>query len=472
MKFQKMVYLLAVAALLSGCGKTEPQAAIGVTTPLVFDRAAPEETVRTSAQFESLDKTTMYTVHVDQQLSTMPVVEVEPRLVTGEDARRAAQILLPEGEFFKAKPTGDPMTKKQLQRKIDLYSQYTDPNALKDVYGPDMEDVLTMVQDSLYQWTNQQQTAPDKDDIPCDWKLRPERDFFNTQWEIGKRPIWEDDKCMYAAAYVHGVEYMLDAGQYDNGEKYSTMSLRTTCGWDDFEAHVLRSRICRTHKPTEAEIDALKAKAQGWLDQMDIGQWQVVNTELLEEQVGAATEYLVELYAVPVVNGVETYWDYFGGYRNGSAVFQLTAEGELYCFDLACPIQVREKAQDVVKTMAVEQALERTWEQLPEMDEETVFGPLEKSRRLSLKEKSGEKILRKVEISHLEVRPGPMQLPGVKNRTSYVPFIGLYGKTGYIGADSGKTYDEENGQIVWINTATGDVFRHQGKRDLEEFLNR
>lgn len=473
MKFSKLAWLVLVAAVLSGCGRNVAAAgeAVSMEPPLVFD-AEEGESVRASKHFFSQDKITEYTVSIDQRVPALPVVEVETRLLTGEDAQRAAQVLLPEAEFFKAKPTGDPMTKKQLQRKINLYSQFTDANVLESLYGPDSENALTMVKESVHQWTNQLQSAPDKDDVPCDWKLRPERDFFNSPWEIGKRPIWEDDDCLYAVTYVHGVEYMLSAGQYDNGERYSTMFLSTTCGWDDFEAHALRSRMCRTQKPTEEEIDVLKAKAQGWLNQMNLGQWQVVYTELLEEKAGDATEYLVELYAVPMVCGLASYWDYFGAYRRGSAIFQLTADGELYSFDLACPIQAREKPQDVVETMPVEQALERAWEQLPERDEETVFGPLEERYRLSLEKQYGENVLRKVEISHLEARPGRMQLPGVKNRASYVPFIGLYGKTEYVGGDSGKVYDSDDGQILWVSTATGDVFRHQGKQDLEEFSNR
>lgn len=463
MKFKKFACMMLAIFTLSGC-------AGGMQKSPGADETVEAQNVRASDTFVSQDGSSEYAFHIDQKIEqdAITVVEAVPRTMSGADAKRVAEILLPGVEFFEMTPTGDPMSKDQLQRKIDLYSQYADAEKLKKLYGREDSNDLAMVKEYVDVWNENLHDAPDREEDPCNWALKPERKYFNRKIEIGSRPIWEDKDYLFAVTQVHGVDMVLSQFQTSwQEEAYGTLGFSRYCGWDEFEDRVLRSQICRTDKPTDTQIGELKALAQGWLNQMELGQWEVAEVKLRQEKIGEATEYFVVLNAVPVLNGRKTMVDSHGDYFNTRAIFMLSANGELYDFSLSCPIEVQGNVQNPIDLMPLDQVLKSAREYLSCEGEGEVFGAEAENCRLALEREHGESILRKTEVTGLEIRWAQLRLPGVKNRVSYVPCIGLVGNSKYVGRESGNTYETgEEKVMAWFNTADGNIV----KRYLESLI--
>lgn len=118
---QKLVLTAALAAwILCGCGSreqsapakvmeetVEPAVVEEILYPTVAAREMAEEEkqeswrIRSDEGFSSKDDTMTYSWHLDQSLvcEDLPVVEVAPYVLNGEDVRRAAEALLPGAEF-------------------------------------------------------------------------------------------------------------------------------------------------------------------------------------------------------------------------------------------------------------------------------------------------------------------------------------------------------------------------------------
>lgn len=460
MKLKKLACAMLAIFILSGCAGGMQNSA----------EAVEVQNVRVSDAFISQDGFTEYTFRIDQPIDAdaLAVVEAVPRAMSGADAKRVAEVLMPEAEFFEMTPTGEPMSKDQLQKKIDLYSQYADAEALKVLYGREDPNDLAMVKEYLDIWNENLKDAPDRQEELCNWALKPERKYFNRKVEIGSRPVWEDKDYLFAVTQVHGVDMVLSQFQTSwQEDAYGTLGFSRACGWDELEDRVFRSQICRTDKPTDAQMEELKALAQGWLDRMELGQWEVAEVKLREEKIGDATEYFVILNAVPELNGRKTMVDSHGDYFNTRAIFMLSANGELYDFALSCPIEVQGKVLNHMELMPLDQLFKSARDYLSQKGEAEVFGAEAEKCRLALERENGEPILRKTEVTGVEVRLTQIRLPGVKNRVSYVPCVGLVGNSAYVGQESGKTYETgEKTVIAWFNTADGAVV----KRYLESLI--
>lgn len=66
------------------------------------------------------------------------------------------------------------------------------------------------------------------------------------------------------------------------------------------DTRIFYSRLCRTEKPSELDVQNVKAKAQNMLGQMDLGQWQVDNSRGETTYYGDVPEYVIHVSAVPV----------------------------------------------------------------------------------------------------------------------------------------------------------------------------
>lgn len=470
MKAGKIMIMMLAAVMLTGCQPKEEYIPTAPTIPwepepeIVFETmpAEPISRVEFARSVTSLDGTTEYTFNIDQEvaLDALAVVEVEPYMADGEDGKRMAEILMPGKEFYEKRPNADPITKAELQDKIDFYTRYADTERLKEVYARDWADDLEWVKYQIGEFEKQMDKAPDKEKVPTDWELKPKKTYFNSEWEIDSEP---ETPCLFAVTDADGVAYMLDVWQADhNGERFSTLCISTRCSVNgDFEDFVIRSRIFRTEEPDEACIEKLKAQAEGWLNQMELGKWKVVDAEVKRTSVGNTVEYEVWLEAEPIINGLVGMKAAFGGIRP-NAMFILSANGDLYYFDMGSPIQNEEILHGQLAPMTMDMVLEKAAEYLSERNSLHVLGAHEEAHRLKLEKQAGEKIIRKTEITGLEFRMGSVPVPNVKNRYFYMPVVGFQATSEYVGADSGKQYealpeDEEPRSILWVNSFEGNI---------------
>lgn len=471
MKIRKGILILLAVMVLSGCSdgtsatdvSTEPEV---TELPIAFE-TVPKEPVRRVTFNDcvtSQEGNTEYHFQIDQEFATdaLSVVEVTPRWVSGEDAKRMAEVLMPGAAFFKARSHMGKLSKQELQRKIDLYSEFADASALKELYGRENPEDLEMVSYYINFWGEQQEKTTEEKQKLCDWQLRPEREHFDYPEEIGDRPLWEDDDCMFAVTYVDGVEYLLDAGQYRMNEmEYSVLGLsRHYPG--EFEDQVLCSRIFRTEEPDDDCIKKLTAQAEDWLNRMELGRWKVVETKVQRNPVGDALEYRVSLEAEPVINGLTGMKEAYGGNFRPHASFILSAKGDLYYFDLYCPIEEGEVLHGQLAPLTMELIQKKAGEYLAARNSLHVLGSREEAHRLKLEKQAGEKVVRKTEISRIEFRMGQVPVPNSQNRYYYMPVAGFLGTSEYYGADSGKQYEglPEDGElrpILWVDSFEGNI---------------
>lgn len=465
MKMQKITALILLAALLSGCGQ-EKQPETVPAEPEIKETTAfeamlqggeiPEsQRVQALTSFPDAAGNVEYTFNLDQEVTSreLSVVEVTPIFANGEHARKMVEFMMPEAEFYGYIPYADQLSKVELQKNIDFYSQFARPDPLKELYGRENPWAVDMVNESLERWTMELKTAPDREACPCDWVLQPERFYFDVKNEAWNRPLWEDSYKFYALTKLHGVEMILDVVQVNrDGEMHSGIGFSRHCAQGQFEDLVLRSRMFRTEEPTEARIEELKTMAEDCLNQLDLGEWKIVKTDVEKQQMGAATEYNVLLDAVPVVNGQITMRSGRDNFRSGAS-FQLSERGEPYYFDLGNPLEEKEVYQNVAM-LSMEEIME---EARGHLGAQTLRGTGKETVRRNLEKENNEQILCKIEISRLEFRLMPNS--GSCNRYYYIPVVGFMGTTKYIGVESGQQYssDEELRPILWINALDGNV---------------
>ena len=84
--------------------------------------------------------------------------------------------------------------------------------------------------------------------------------------------------------------------------KLNSLSIGLGNNRDYLNKNYLCSKLVRTDKPTQEQVNQLSEKAQSLLNQMGVGQWQVSDAEVSEEIRGDTVEYRVMINAVPVLN--------------------------------------------------------------------------------------------------------------------------------------------------------------------------
>lgn len=270
------------------------------------------------------------------------VVEVVPHFITGEDARRVADLLLPGIEFYEMEKEGqERYSKEEAQRKIDFYTDYSGGSD-SDAYAmaEDGTDLSTqeVIDRSLTFWKKQLDTAGEENPhTPCDWTMKSDSHYFDVEPEDGKNTL-------FATAMAGELDYTLCAAAIDQPGrewKISSLSLQLPVQQGNLEDKIYRSRVCLTEKPTQEQVDLLEEKVQSWLDEMDLGTWQVTEANVRTQPRADWTEYSVSFDAVPVLNGVpvdENQALAGEDYGRSHAFFELTAQGELLRFNLYSPI--------------------------------------------------------------------------------------------------------------------------------------
>lgn len=148
-------------------------------------------------QFLSTDGSVHFTIDIDGEIPSKvgQVVEVAPHLLTEDDARRAAKALLGDVLLYERRSSSNPQySKSQYQQKIQRFANYATRDALTELMGADGADTyLEYVKRYIEIWTEKSTTAPDEDTRKlCDWTLKKERYYNDSDVEIGDRSI-EDD---------------------------------------------------------------------------------------------------------------------------------------------------------------------------------------------------------------------------------------------------------------------------------------
>lgn len=283
------------------------------------------------------------------QATEAPSVEVIPHFITGEDARRVAELLLPGIEFYEMEKEGaERYSKEEAQRKIDFYTGYTG-GMDNDTYAmaEDGTDLSTreVIDRSVAYWKRQLDAAGQENPhTPCDWTMKSDSHYFDVEAEEGKNVL-------FAMAMAGDLDYTLCATAIDQPDrewKISSISLQLPVQQGNLEDRIYRALVCQTTEPSQEQVDFLKERVQGWLDAMDLGSWQVTDSSVKTQPRADWTEYSVCFDAVPVLNGAaldENQALAGEAYGKSHAFFELTAKGDLLRFMLYSPVDEKTGGQ-------------------------------------------------------------------------------------------------------------------------------
>lgn len=463
-------------SMLTACAANPNQGAVtskndGVFQANVTQQATGpvDEQVQISEVFTSTDKTAEYTVNINGTVTTgtLPVVEVVPHYITGEEVQNVATVLFGNAEFYKRQHEAKQQdySKAQLQQKLDLLTPLASEEAVIELYGSLDKEVLNNVQADIQKYTVQMESASEKNPLtPCDWNFTDESDYF--EFSNGNQII-------FATVTHNGVNYNIYALTRDkNDYKQNVITVNLDYSW--YEEAAVRASLCRTEKPTEDQIYALEMKAQEMLNQMELGQWQVCGAEVTTNIVGDIAEYTITINAAPVLHGTPVIYGQSisdltstdanaSNYQMTSATFVFSTNGDLITFGMISPIEISKVVNESVATLSASELMENAKSHLSLYGVASGFGiPYDVID--GWQTHYGEPLSCKLEISEMKYGLARVKVPDSDFHYYYIPVMVLYSSVDFYGKNTGTLYfrseeffDSRMQDLIWINAVDGSI---------------
>lgn len=482
----KAILFVFMAVIFCACQASPSKEIVTSKNDGVFeDRIAqhPAESQMTESgvfiqngSFSSTDESVTFTWNINQAIDggQMPVLEVTPRFLTGKDIEGIAVALFGEDTtFFDLGPvTKRQPSKSEILAKIQILSQYADEEKLKALMPGDAN--IENVRFWLEHYTVAYESAPEENPHQrCDWTLK-ECQYYE---DNGTSPD-TNSKWLMATTNVNGHDYLLRAFVRDQKD-YQENSLFITFGDGDDPTYVQKTAeiaaICRTEKPTEAQIAAAKNKAQGMLDRMGLGKL-VVAEAFIEEGLEETPTYQIRIEAVPVFEGKPVLYGDFGrsyiakeSYNSDYPVWAtqlfFSANGELVAFGITNMVEVKEVLNENVPTLPMEEIIEKAQAHMSLYDSSALDRFTGNALMLeALTGRSADALDCKVEITKLEYGLARFLIPDSSN-FYYAPAVIFSGTIDYCDPDTGEIitgtgnpYGSRLQSLVVVNAVDGTIY--------------
>ena len=422
--------------------------------------------------FTSTDKSVTFTMDVDQQeMNITSMYEVVPHFLTGEDVRRAAIALFGEGSFMEAQPAFDMVyTKGEINQRIARWSPYTSSERVFELFGEE-RDTQEIVKKFLTEYTAMYETAPDtREETPCEWQFKKESFYYDSPEEVAEMDTSRDNDMIRATIRLGDIPYLINAETRNKDDyvlNYISAFLDGGISPDGIDERIFMAKLCRTEKPTEEQIQAVKAKAERILAEMDLGQWEVDQCFLEEKSVGTATEYIVQVTAVPVIEGeavarspqLSSYGDSMNSYASNyfltDVSFSFSGSGDLISFRMYSPLDIL-RAEDVDEDVLSFDALMQK--------AQTYFTHSDRFQynRNSILEFVEEEVNCRVCIYEAEYKLSRVRIPDTDYNYYYTPSLLLWGNVELVGNSSGNIYYSSTSPelLLTLNAVDGTVINN------------
>lgn len=458
---------LAASILLSGCGPADGPAESETTLPeqTVSETVAfPAENVRSFAhtgEFESTDGSILFSWDLEADLPEAPLAaaDVIPHNLTQEDARRIGEVLFADTMFYVPEESfEEDYSKAELQTKLDIWKQYTDPEKMSWLYPyrnrPDdtyISHQVELVSKFLEEYTQKLESAPEeKQDAMYDWT-------FHLDGPSGKG--------YYADCVYQGIPYRIRS----NGSYFSA-SLYTGAGPSRIEEDHYRAVLCRTEEPGETQVAAIREKAMTIAEKLELGDWWVETCKVAATDLGTEEnplwEYTVNVSLMPCFDTAGAIsWGMHTGWTQEGMELIFAPGGELLSFSLE-----RAYSFDSAEEMTVltpEQLLPLAQEELAKQTSDAFGAPMDWLE--SLTQERQEVILCKVTVNTVKYGLAETAHPTHAGKLRFQPAMLLYGMAEYVGAESGTVYlsdrefygpDAPARRLLAINAADGSVLEY------------
>ena len=268
--------------------------------------------VKNEEQFFSTDDSVEFTFNIDKAVpvSAMPVVRVSPDFLSEEDAKRVANVLFGEVDYYESEPVFSPQySKDEIQERIRRWSPFTKAQAVQELYGQPMDHVVGIVQSFIEEYTLQFEQAPDESPHkPCAWKFRKTSEYRYSDEQIREEQIdtSADNDEITASLRVNNIEYQFNAATRNKKDyklNYISAYPYTGISPNGIDSLIVSSQLCRTEKPTDEEMSYAFSLADAWLGDMELGEWSIDQCSVKTTYYGDVPEYVICISAVPVLHG-------------------------------------------------------------------------------------------------------------------------------------------------------------------------
>lgn len=491
MKYKKLLsIIISSVILLSGC-KSSPKDAVvrkndgSLDVNKEITATEPMETqnqVTYSESFNSRDNSVTYHVNISEEIPDikMPVIELEPYFLTGEDAQKVCKVLFGDAEVFISTQRNRNVvySKEEIQEKLRRWSKYTNNEAIADLFGFEKKDSVDIVNIFIQTYTDLLETAPEESQKEhCSWEYRKESFYYAPEDQQTGSDLLKENDTIKAELTVNNIPYSYNVVKRDLSDfkmsRISAYPYDGTCP-DNIDEFIFRALMCRTDKPTQEQIDNIQKKAEKMLEGMELGEWQVDQCYLSTQTYGDAAEYTICVKAVPVFEGIASIRrpqlrNLASDSASASnlyltdAEFQFSANGDIVYFELNSPLVPVSVVNNNVKTLTMPELLERAKEQL-QIYNDSQFGVSSADKAL-LEEYYKEKLICNVSIEKMDYGLTRVKAPDSNAFYYYVPSVILYGTANYCGEKSGNNYLEndlpqnDNGliPILALNAMDGSI---------------
>lgn len=494
MKKVESILLMAafLIALLCGCraspekesvtskndGSFDANSAISATEHHSID-ATKNITYKDS--FSSADGTVEFLFDFNETVTDadMPIVKVLPHMLKGEDVKRVTEAIFGEGNFFELDSFVEPiLSKAEIQEKLSRWAQYSSNSALNELYGDDNYNA-DLVQRFIARYTEEYEMAPD--DIAhqeTKWQFQNGSRYYLTEQDKKQMDVSDFNDEIVLKNSRNNVDYLLIAATRNKQtSKLNSISVAPYGGLspDDIDTRIFYSRLCRTGKPSEEQVENAQELAKSILQQMNLGEWKIDQCYVSSSFYQHEDEYVINVDAVPSFNGVAAArQDQFAGlssdessyafnYYLTNAHFEFSADGKIVEFELDSPIDMEEVVNDNVAAIDFDTLLQQAKDHLRLSDYyEYGFGSMIDDV------KREEDLICRVTINQLDYNLLRVKVPNSFDSYYYVPGLVLSGTTEYYGKNSGTLYytyrntDNENQYsrtLLVLNAVDGTIVR-------------
>lgn len=481
--FLSIFITLGIMLFCAGCQDAPEDSAVINKSKQNFDvkvvasedetQALLDNTLNVSCQrtFTSTDGSVNFLMDIDQTInsSAMSVVKVKPHFLTGEDAKRVATSLFPNADFFEAEPERAKIySRSEIQGKLGRWSQYTNIDALENLYGDSQsEDYVDIIRSFIEEYALMYEQSPaENPHTPCEWKMRNSSVYTLTADELAEASISDYSDEMSTQFSVNGIPYCLTATTRNKDDyKVNMISCYIYDGLcpRDLDERIFAAKLCRTDEPSQEQLDSIKLETEKLLSSFNLGHWQIDECYVQSKNYGNETEYYVRINAVPVLNGISALRHpqigslrnqngYAANYYLSDVQFVFSANGELISFSLFSPLDIQEIVDDNVKVPSIDNLLNQAQKHLELSDSYNYgFGPF-----LEFIE---EEVQCNITVSEIEYGLSRIKVPNNEDAYYYVPSIRLKGCSEYIGKESSEAYyvSEKPEILLVINALDGTV---------------
>lgn len=471
---------LVMALMLCGCQKSPDSGAVISRNDGAFDanvivsaseEHTPDETqsVEIFETFYSTDGSVEFRMEIQEELTNrnMPVVEVEPHFLTAEEVKRVGLVLFGNVDFYESQPWLAPnLSKRDIQEKINRWSPYVSEEAVRSLYGDaaGQESQLTLIRDFFEKYTKLYEVAPEEETKEtCRWEFRKSSCYFYAPEDVTESSLKNDNDEISATVKAGGVVYEYSASVRNREDfKISSIFLFPSDGSSPggMDERIFQAMLCRTPEPTEAQLSAIREKAERILQEIKLGDWLINRCYVETQWYGNVAEYIVHVDAVPVFNGapairrpqltnLRSEDAYASNYYLTDVNMEFSANGEILSFYLASPVDMKQTLNENVAVMSMDSLMELARNYLTYSDAYNYgFG-----EGIPMAEEALSCIVHIRKLTYNQTR---VKVPDTDESYYYIPGIVLSGAVEYIGKETGNLYfSAEDTTLISLNGVDG-----------------